>query len=276
MRFNAATRRRSRRLLPEYAALIASDRPDDRFDALVIDEAQDLLTNNKLDALEQMLHGGLRNGRWYAFLDKERQAEVYQHFEQSALERLSASAPRFHLSQQLPQHIRDRGRHRVALRRRALPANARGGDPVVFSAYRQSSGWAKALHLVATGLRDAGVSPGRVSVLLVNKPKDEDSERLTKMGIRRLTETDIPKLGTPALDDITWATVAGFKGLENDVIVLTGVEEPPKRLVPLAGLRRHVTRSLSAARHPSEESDRVRRERERRSGRAHHDFDIPL
>jgi hypothetical protein len=38
-------------VLPEHAALVASDRPDARFDALVIDEAQDILTPPNLDGL---------------------------------------------------------------------------------------------------------------------------------------------------------------------------------------------------------------------------------
>ena len=74
---------------PEYAALVASERDADRFDALVLDEAQDFLTNAKLDALNEMVRGGLENGCWYVFLDKDHQADVYENFEPEALGRLS-------------------------------------------------------------------------------------------------------------------------------------------------------------------------------------------
>jgi hypothetical protein len=39
------------------------------FDALVVDEAQDLLTPEHLDAFDLLLEGGLRHGRWHFFLD---------------------------------------------------------------------------------------------------------------------------------------------------------------------------------------------------------------
>jgi hypothetical protein len=39
------------------------------FDALVVDEAQDLLTPEHLDSFDLLLDGGLRHGRWHLFLD---------------------------------------------------------------------------------------------------------------------------------------------------------------------------------------------------------------
>lgn len=44
------------------------------FDMVVLDEAQDLITPEYLDALDLMLTGGLKNGRWVFFGDFERQA----------------------------------------------------------------------------------------------------------------------------------------------------------------------------------------------------------
>ena len=43
------------------------------------------------------------------------------------------------------------------------------------------------------------------------------------MGLRRLTEHDVPHLGSTSLDDITWSIVSGFKGLENDVVILAAL-----------------------------------------------------
>ena len=56
---------RRRSLRPEHAALVASDRDEQRFDVLVVDE----VTSVNLDALNEMLRGGLENGRWCFFLD---------------------------------------------------------------------------------------------------------------------------------------------------------------------------------------------------------------
>lgn len=34
----------------------------------------------------------------------------------------------------------------------------------------------------------------------------------------------MPALGTTALEHITWSTTSGFKGLENDAVILVGVK----------------------------------------------------
>jgi hypothetical protein len=62
---------------------------------------------------------------------------------------------------------------------------------------------------------------------------------------RRLTEDDVPHLGTATLQSITWSTVSGFKGLENDVIIvagLTDIESDWHRGVAYVGMSRARTR----------------------------------
>ncbi len=61
--------------LPDRAAMRLLDGHGDagRFDLLVVDEIQDLLTPEYLDILDIILHGGLHAGRWLLFGDFERQ-----------------------------------------------------------------------------------------------------------------------------------------------------------------------------------------------------------
>jgi hypothetical protein len=63
--------------LPEIAleVLLSDDRP--RFDALVVDEAQDLMREAYLDVLDASLSGGLGSGRWLQFGDFTNQAIYY-------------------------------------------------------------------------------------------------------------------------------------------------------------------------------------------------------
>ena len=75
---------------------------------------------------------------------------------------------------------------------------------------------------------------------------------------------DIAKLGTPALDEITWTTVSSFKGLENDVVVLVGVEylhDDWYRSLAYAGMSRARIR-LHVLIH--QDADKLRQERERK------------
>src|SRR5690606_34527560 len=50
--------------------------PSDRFDVLVVDEAQDLMNYESLDLLEGCVRGGLSDGRWVMFMDQNRQAHL--------------------------------------------------------------------------------------------------------------------------------------------------------------------------------------------------------
>jgi len=45
------------------------------------------------------------------------------------------------------------------------------------------------------------------------------------MGLRPLSEDAIPHLGSASLQTITWSIVSGFKGLENDVVILAALTD---------------------------------------------------
>ena len=47
---------------------------DEKFDALIVDEAQDLLSNQYLDLFDSALRGGLQEGTWRLFGDFQRQS----------------------------------------------------------------------------------------------------------------------------------------------------------------------------------------------------------
>ena len=128
-----------------------------------------------------------------------------------------------------------------------------------------------------TDLRRDNVPPGRISVLLLKTPRADEEKHLERMGLRRLTEDDVPHLGTATLQSITWSTVSGFKGLENDVIIvagLTDIESDWHRGVAYVGMSRARTR-LHVIIH--EDCDKKRREREEEwRGRVDSDVEMLL
>jgi hypothetical protein len=211
--------------LPEYAALVASDSDEASFDALVIDEAQDILTTPNLDALNEILRGGLEQGRWCVFLDAQAQASVYDNLDQAAFERLQEHGVRERLTLNC-RNTRPIARQTALISNTAHRIKARiDGKPVEFKVYRRQTGWASPLERVIADLRREDVPPGRISVLLTNKPTEKEQHDLERLGLVHLTEDHVPALGTSALEHITWSVVSGFKGLENDVVVLVGVKD---------------------------------------------------
>ena len=99
------------------------------------------------------------------------------------------------------------------------------GRPVDFHPYHSRSGWLQELERLITGLRRDNVPPGRISVLLLKTPRGDEEKHLERMGLRRLSEDDVPHLGSASLYDVTWSIVSGFKGLENDVVILAGLTD---------------------------------------------------
>lgn len=71
-------------------ALLDDGREKPTFDMLLVDEAQDLLSDPFLDVMELLLRGGLASGRWAMFGDFERQAIYADNSADSGLERLQS------------------------------------------------------------------------------------------------------------------------------------------------------------------------------------------
>ena len=136
------------------------------------------------------------------------------------------------------------------------------GRPVDFHPYHGRSGWLQELERLITDLRRDNVPPGRISVLLLKTPRADEEKHQERMALRRLSEDDVPNLGSATLQTITWSIVSGFKGLENDVVILAGltdIEADWHRGVAYVGMSRARTR-LHVVIH--EDCDGKRRERE--------------
>ena len=116
---------------------------------------------------------------------------------------------------------------RLIARHTAVVSNAKhrvkarvDGRPVDFHPYH---GWLQELKRLITDLRRDNVPPGRISVLLLKTPRPDEEKHLERMALRRLSEDDVPHLGSASLQTITWSIVSGFKGLENDVVILAAL-----------------------------------------------------
>jgi len=78
--------------------------------------------------------------------------------------------------------------------------------------------------------------------------RTDEQKRLHRMPPRRLSEDAIPHLGSTSLDAVTRSIVSGFKGLENDVVILatlTDIETDWHRGVAYVGISRARTRNCN-------------------------------
>lgn len=73
-------------------------KPERRFDVLLVDEAQDLMSAETMDLLDSVVVGGRSGGRWRMFLDPNNQAHVGGRFDQEVFQLVSAEAMEYDLS----------------------------------------------------------------------------------------------------------------------------------------------------------------------------------
>jgi hypothetical protein len=64
---------------------------DNRYDALVIDEGQDLLKHTYIDVFDVLLRGGIKTGRWRVFYDPNQ--DIYKGQEPKAIAALECGTP---------------------------------------------------------------------------------------------------------------------------------------------------------------------------------------
>ena len=63
-----------------------------KYDAIIIDEAQDILTEGFYEGLDFLIKGGWKSGSWYVFLDSDIQAEVLNRMDEAILKQIQGLA----------------------------------------------------------------------------------------------------------------------------------------------------------------------------------------
>lgn len=214
-------------LYPEYAALAALETGAANFDCLIVDEAQDMMTGTILDAFDAVLSGGLETGRWRFFLDANNQAAVYGKFEAGAYDRLRQFGTHSVLSVNC-RNTKPVSAETAMLARPEVFANARvDGQPVRYCWHKDAAEQVKQLKALLQKLLSDGATPGSISVLSPRNPTDccaHNLELSDGVRIDPLSADNVAAVASGRHPRPTYCSVSSFKGLENDLIVLTDIE----------------------------------------------------
>ena len=192
-----------------------------QFAYLIIDEAQDLMTPRYLEAMDFILDGGLQNGKWYFFMDAERQNLF--HSNKNAEDVLL-------MLQQYNAHytqckLKDNCRNSVAIIEKVDQIfgtatrhkhNDERGTDVVIKAYKKTADQVSALETVLRMLLREGIEPGQITVL--------SPIRFSNSAASMLAEYEISERQGDKKGAIFYSTIHGFKGLESPVIILTDID----------------------------------------------------
>jgi hypothetical protein len=214
--------------LAEAAAVTARRMAIDGFDALIVDEGQDLLDLATLDRLDGVIAGGLEQGRWCFFHDINNQAGFFGPPDPDALGLLESCGP---TRVQLKTNCRNT---RQILERVQASLGAdmgvRGtgdGPQVRHCRVKSRQDAAQALQGEIERLIDrGGLQPGDISILSP-KPFADSAAALLPDDLRaRVLVLDEYSMRSFPPHGISFAEIAHFKGLENEAVIVIDLPDP--------------------------------------------------
>ena len=213
-----------RELFPEYTSLALIESEGPPFRTLVVDEAQDMMTQGLLDVLDGHVEGGLESGRWWIFCDVNNQAAVFGAFEGQSLSRLE----RFGAATILPTNRRNTkpiAAETVMLTRPQVHAPAVvDGIPVKYSWFDNDAAQPETLSRILNRLLAEDIDPARITVLSPRRLDQACASRVSDPRLVQLTTGNVWEFASSGSRAISYCTISAFKGLENDFIVLTDIE----------------------------------------------------
>ena len=205
--------------LPELALPLIKESLE-KYDVIIADEAQDLISEKYLDVLDAALSGGLTRGKWRMFGDFSMQAiYINATTSESMLEMLDRRTS--YIKFRLTVNCRNTKPicEEICTVTGYNPPNEMwmkvDGPPVHYSTYSTETEGEQKLQQVIGDLISNGVPANRITILSPVKRERSLTGRIRKY---RIAEYRAEGNST-----ITYCTIQGFKGLENTVIILTDI-----------------------------------------------------
>ena len=192
------------------------------FDVLIVDEGQDVILESYLEVMDAALASGLSDGAWRLFYDP--QQNLYEGTDPKGLRRLlDTGAGQFRLT------VNCRNTTAIATHTALFSGREQDetlgpeGPDVELHWYEGDSQLRRDLSRHLNRLLSQGIAPRDIVLL---SPRRLENGPLASGLSDAPTFLDLGKLDR-AFDrgEIGFSTIAGFKGLESDVIVLTGIED---------------------------------------------------
>jgi hypothetical protein len=200
----------------------------DHFDALIVDEGQDLFDMESLDSLDACLHNGLSAGRWAFFHDVNNQSGLFGKQDQDAIDYLLSIKP-----VRVPLRTNCRNT-RVILEKVQTTLGAdmgvRGageGPKIREHLVPTKEASAEILALEIREIVDeGGVASGNLTILSPLPFKESSVALLPESVKREIMILDEYSLRNTPFSKINFAEISNFKGLENEAVIVVDLEYP--------------------------------------------------
>lgn len=207
-------------------------------DLLVVDETQDLATDQDLCVMDAMLQGGLAGGKWVMLGDFTRQAifggvcaeQGFAGFQQLLRDR----SPHFavlHLNRNCrnTRQIAEETAMLSGFERMPYRLNAADGPAVDYRFWQTPDDQLNRLTEAVSDLLRDGLAPEQIVIL---SPVRLEHSVATRLVSRGFSVVEVNEPGQSVGGSISFATMQAFKGMETPVAVLTdlrGMEEADRQ-----------------------------------------------
>ena len=185
----------------------------EQVDYLIVDEAQDLVTEEYIGVFDRLLYGGLEKGRWMLFIDADRQS-TYTHMTYEDVYNVLAYYCSYYTKYTLKDNCRNSAAIVETLNRwfglqiRCRNRLERGVD-VAVRTYRRSEEETQELEKILDEL-SGKFPPSDIVLLSRNRLENSAAAGIKKHKISSRREKD----------SIYFSTIQAFKGLESPIVVL--------------------------------------------------------
>lgn len=192
----------------------------EKFDKIVVDEAQDLINDNYLAVMNACLRGGMDRGRWSLFGDFSSQA-IY-NTDLTGKQMIDLLEDQFSFIKfRLTVNCRNTRNicNEISLVTGFEPPSdvwsKVDGSPVQYLEFATEEEELSKLREILAALADGNIKPQQITIL--SPVKREDSI------VSQLEDFDVRDYRVYGSEKITFSTIQSFKGLENTVVILTDI-----------------------------------------------------
>lgn len=226
------------RIFPElfFDAAIMSDAKV--YDAVVIDEAQDLLTVQHLDALDVIVDHGINGGRWHIFFDPL-QNIFNEEIQEQVMRRLSDAQPAFDDLFENCRNTREVSVQTSIVSGLDMALEGAPDGPEATLTYFGAEKCIVALERDVGQLVDDHVRPEDIVILSPFKLANSCLRDVKVLAGIRVTDVTTPQPGS-----LLFSTMHSFKGLERKVVLAVDMDtigDPECAKLHYAGLSRATT-----------------------------------
>ena len=198
-----------------------------KFDAIIVDEGQDLFNFEDLEKLENVLDGGFSNGEWYIFHDINNQSGLFSDTKIEALKLLESYSPA-----NIPLRINCRNSEQILKKvqdslQLDMGAIGTGSGPQVHE-HHDSKGDGGILEKEIKNLLANDIPTGSITILSPLPYESSSVSLLPEKIKRKIKKLDDFSVRSFPIQEISFSEIKNFKGLENEIIIVVDLKSPEK------------------------------------------------